>query len=364
MIQGLTPQDHLLGFGMPWHGVMTEAGTFTPTGGASWPGIRPKLVEYTEQIDHTRRHQLVKFAGLPTPPTLDAASIAEGKSLKDYAILAGHSRHYSPSHNFAIGQNTWLYRAPDKTVWLLRMQFVDGATFSVEARKLNTSPVSTFATVATASGTSYAANPYNFAAKPDGTLAVVSARNDGANMATFEMAVSGGDSTTPPTVAISQGLYLFRNQTSTQLEAWVGIFFGPDGARYDIYSGDKWYTDRPNKRTRWYTIGANRYEIGEMDIDSMTQTWTVTDFDGQMKSWQDLSANYPAGLGVSTSYQIGCLCYVLTWSGGNPTTKVKYHGYLGATRVAEFPSTTIPASYLDFVTHPITGEFVTAHWVF
>lgn len=364
MILGLTPQDHLIGFGMPWHGVMAESGTFSPPTGPSQPGIRPKMADGGEQIDFTRRPLLVKFSGVPTPPTLDADAVSAGKSLKDHAILAGHTRQYSPLANFFFGVDTWLYRSPDKTVWVMRLKFTSTNMFQVEARKLNASPATSFAVLASAFGTDYTANSQIFGARPDGSLAVVNAVNATINMAAWEISVNGGDNNSPPTANISQGLYRTRNVTVTSQETWLGVCFGPDATRRDVFHGSEILPGNASNRQYWYVIGADRFEAGRYTLDNATNTWTATDFNGAVYSWSSLNPDHTPNIQIYHYAYLAVAVYMQIFIAGSPVWKIKFHGALGTTRYVDFAGATPPASLNDFVEHPVTGEFVTAHWIF
>lgn len=96
--------------GNPWHGAYSAAG-LTLAGG----------MLHTEWMPSSSRPgdtHYVNF-GMPAAPVPLAHEAAQGMVWKNDMVLTGLNKNWSPINGLAIGQNAWIYKASDGTVFKL-----------------------------------------------------------------------------------------------------------------------------------------------------------------------------------------------------------------------------------------------------
>ena len=124
--------DFIRVWGQPYHGKKDHTGKFTMANGrvintgCNFSGVQS---------------QIVKFDGTPVSylsgEAVEESLSEKGLEWRNYALLGGDSREYDPvataAPKISFGTNSWLYRSPDKTVWVLRLRANEAGRAWVEA---------------------------------------------------------------------------------------------------------------------------------------------------------------------------------------------------------------------------------------
>lgn len=216
--------DKRLTFGNPWHGALqgttlvTESGVSTST---AYPALTPDT-------------HLVEFTGLPEFTTPDA-DLALGLKWKNYAILIGNTRRYSPKAAIAFGNSKHIYLTADKTHYHIT---VTGTTISgsissgtaynqpilIRAAKASGSGLETSSTLinttlsVTAKGDGSGCYTQASTFSPDGKKLAISIhkyasaafagernlRRSLGVVGVWEIVLSGGSASAPPSAVITQ----------------------------------------------------------------------------------------------------------------------------------------------------------------
>lgn len=95
--------------GQPWHGTYSAAGLTLENS--------TLRIDFLPPLGSNETHY-VNF-GMPAAPTPSAFEASLGMTWKNDIILCGRNKEYSAVSGFSIGQNGWLYRTADGTVYHL-----------------------------------------------------------------------------------------------------------------------------------------------------------------------------------------------------------------------------------------------------
>lgn len=208
--EGLDALMAIEAWGNWWHGSYHQTLGWRSRAGVALPA---EITANSAAIDARNRTDteahLVDF-GLPEVAT-PAAEAAAGLLRWNKALLFGREKAYnikSGGQNF--GRAGWPYRAPDGTVWHLKIAWTTSGQIEIYGRVLTPAFANPMTLVATPS---WSGLPGWSASR---ALAVTFAPNGGAAAAVhwrtvadnalngvLELAVSGGSATTPPTVSAS-----------------------------------------------------------------------------------------------------------------------------------------------------------------
>lgn len=107
--------------GQPYHGVLID-GRLTLSTGATidWPGA---------PYGDCYRFQVPGVPALEMTPAEVVAEASLGREWRTTALLTGHMRNYA---GIIVGSNSWLYGAPDGTVWRIECDRLDNPIAAIE----------------------------------------------------------------------------------------------------------------------------------------------------------------------------------------------------------------------------------------
>lgn len=356
----LIPGDKVVAWGNPWHGVMAADGSFSVPDGPAFAGQKPFHNDAKTLVDFSRAHNLVMF-DVPDTPARIPEEISAGINFKNYAILVGNCRQYSPKSRFAFGERTWLYRTNSGTTWCLRVGCVSPVA-NVCARRVDSFDPA-WTEVATLGGIEYVDD---VVFRPDGSESTAAAAVVASSTpARLVCSVAGGDETTPPEVTMSVSLFpdraVFDDGITSIRETFSGVIYRSDGTRLELWLGLELtaFGRFSDSRRLWYYIGDVRFEAGSVTVDQdAPQNSKIkivalngrVDFIGENydgNGWIGLSAS---ARGVTISVKL--------------PDRVEYF-WRGVYGAAELNFTRAPNTGInvDFVEHPLTGEVLYGRWI-
>lgn len=101
-------------FGQPWHGQISPAGLLleNATLRTEWPAI-PPYPHFTYYTDFD----------MPAAPASNSVEAAAGMVWKKDIVFSGRGKYYHPSGLLAIGEDSWVYKCSDGTVYKLSVYY-------------------------------------------------------------------------------------------------------------------------------------------------------------------------------------------------------------------------------------------------
>lgn len=371
-VTGSSLFDLIGAWGQPLHGAMDYTGQIVTSSGATISGMMPsELDDYPTGMDVTRQLVLVKFAGIPASIP-SAEDIAAGYDFRDYAILAGATRQYSPvfpynstdtvhRNDYRFGEGAWLWRTTSGRVWSVR-GIIDGQDIVIKARRVELVDDTWVECARVTLGDFTLGIAWSH---PDGRQAMIKVSIQGTSLPTFiEVNCSLGSETTAPVVSATLVTKADRAVSDDGIvktaEHFIGYRYKPDGALIEYWAGSKLTTSGPQNGSQdvWVWAGDTKTLIASSVVYG--GGFQFVDWNGATR-FSDTQPRIYCLIGVryAVSYHLG-------WKiSGVDRYSVAIVGLLGQ-RSEEIDMAGQENNFGDLVyllEHPVTGDLINAWWL-